>query len=157
MWAKTMRFPKLTHSLDGQIGNAKSSAQKLLESTSIKSAPNLKPELADPPAVNPQEAIHSIVDESATLPSTTNPNIGHSNLPQRTAGLESGDDAEQLLRQEEAALLLGVSPRCLENWRYRGGGPAWVSYSTRCIRYRKSDLQKFVQERVKTNTSDDAG
>ncbi len=63
-------------------------------------------------------------------------------------------DFDQLFRQEEAAALLSVSPRCMENWRHRGEGPKFVRVSGRCIRYRKSDLTLFVEERLRTSTSD---
>ncbi len=63
-------------------------------------------------------------------------------------------NCDQLLRQEEAAALLNVTPRCLENWRHRGEGPKFVRISARCIRYRKSDLTQFIEARLKTSTSD---
>ena len=64
------------------------------------------------------------------------------------------DDSERLVRQEEAAILLSVSPRCLENWRHRGEGPNFVKISKRCIRYRKLDLYNYVEQRIRTSTSD---
>jgi len=79
---------------------------------------------------------------------------GRQNLLQTTStGDKAGDAPDSLVRQEEAALILQVTPRCLENWRYRGGGPRWVQISSRCIRYRRSDLALFIEERVKSNTT----
>ena len=67
----------------------------------------------------------------------------------------TGDlEFDQLVRQEEAAARLSVSPRCMENWRHRGEGPKFVRISARCIRYRKSDLTLFIEERLRTSTSD---
>ena len=63
-------------------------------------------------------------------------------------------DSDALMRQEEAARLLDVTPRALEAWRYRGGGPQWVAISGRCVRYRKSDLLAFIEERLKSSASE---
>ena len=70
------------------------------------------------------------------------------------AGSHDHADFEQLVRQEEAAAVLCVTPRCMENWRHRGEGPKFVRISGRCIRYRKSDLDQWIKERVRTNTAD---
>ena len=71
-----------------------------------------------------------------------------------TTGNSGVPDVDQLVRQEQAAALLSVSPRCMENWRHRGEGPKFVRVSGRCIRYRKSDLTLFIEERLRTSTSD---
>ncbi len=59
-----------------------------------------------------------------------------------------------LLTEREAADFLGVTARCLQAWRYRGGGPKFVRISSRCIRYRKDDLAEWVEERLRSSTSD---
>ena len=71
-----------------------------------------------------------------------------------TAGSHDHADLEQLVRQEEAAALLCVTPRCMEGWRHRGGGPKFVRVSGRCIRYRISDLDRWIEERVRASTAD---
>lgn len=63
-------------------------------------------------------------------------------------------DSDVLIRQEEAARLLGVSPRALEAWRYRGGGPKFIRISGRCIRYRRADLQAWIAERERHSTAE---
>jgi hypothetical protein len=60
---------------------------------------------------------------------------------------------EVLLREQDAARLLSVSPRTLQAWRYRGGGPAYVQVSARAVRYRLSDLRRWTQERLRQNTA----
>ena len=60
-----------------------------------------------------------------------------------------------LLTTEQAAALLGLKPRALESWRYRGCGPIYVRVSARSIRYRKSDLDAWIEEHLRTSTSDD--
>ena len=36
---------------------------------------------------------------------------------------EPSNEHEQLLRQEDVAKILDLSPRTLEAWRHKGGGP----------------------------------
>lgn len=50
----------------------------------------------------------------------------------------------QLLREEEAARLLGCRPRTLKSWRAQGLGPPFVRISRRFVRYRPSDLLHWV-------------
>lgn len=59
-----------------------------------------------------------------------------------------------LIPESEAAAFLGLTPRCLQGWRYRGGGPPFVKISARCIRYRRSGLRAYADARLRTSTSD---
>ncbi len=67
---------------------------------------------------------------------------------------DRGSDGQQLLRQEEVAKILNLSPRTLEAWRHRGGGPRYILLTPRCVRYKESDLNQFLEERVRTSTAD---
>ncbi len=76
-------------------------------------------------------------------------------------GLIAGDalcsrtsDPDALLNESQAASLLGFTPRALQMWRYRGGGPKFVKVSSRAIRYRRRDLLDWVEARVRSSTSD---
>jgi hypothetical protein len=62
-----------------------------------------------------------------------------------------------LLDERTAAAALYVTPRTLQEWRRRGGGPQFVRISSRCIRYRPQDLAAWPAERLRTSTSDGAG
>ncbi len=62
---------------------------------------------------------------------------------------------DPLLTTTEAAEYLGVTPRCAEAWRVRGGGPPFIKISARAVRYRLSDLNRWIEERLRTSTSDD--
>lgn len=62
-------------------------------------------------------------------------------------------DPNALVDEREAASILCYSVRALQNWRHRGGGPLFVKVSSRSIRYRRTDLAKWVEERIVANTS----
>ncbi len=85
---------------------------------------------------------------------TPDPTTGQPSQPTSSPSLGANEDLDSLVRQEGAAIILGVTPRCLENWRHRGGGPNFIRISARCIRYRRSDINKWIEERVRTSTSD---
>jgi hypothetical protein len=59
-----------------------------------------------------------------------------------------------LLTANEAAEYLRVSPKTLEGWRTRGGGPRFIQLRTRAIRYRIDDLNVFIAQGVRISTSD---
>jgi len=60
------------------------------------------------------------------------------------------------LTTRQAAAVLGVSRRTLENYRLKGGGPPFLSYCN-CIRYLRRDLHRWAAERRLRSTSDDGG
>ena len=55
--------------------------------------------------------------------------------------------------EREAAAFLAVSPRTLQGWRSKGGGPAFIKMG-RSVRYRASDLDDFLNGGIRTSTSD---
>jgi predicted DNA-binding transcriptional regulator AlpA len=59
-----------------------------------------------------------------------------------------------LLTTAESAYLLGLSKRSLEALRVRGGGPVFVVLGRRAVRYRRSDIVAWVDERRYSSTSD---
>ena len=63
-------------------------------------------------------------------------------------------DPDSLLNEQQAAGLLGVTVRTLQKWRVRGGGPRFVRVSSRCIRYRRRELNHWAAERLKHSTSE---
>lgn len=70
----------------------------------------------------------------------------------QTSAIEANPD--RLINEQEAALLLGYSVRALQNWRVRGGGPAFVKVSARSIRYRRRDLLNWIESKTVRNTSE---
>ena len=67
------------------------------------------------------------------------------------------DFGRVLLNTRQAAALLGLSPRSLEDWRLRGYGPRFVRMSPRAVRYRPRELARWVAEREVGSTSEAAG
>jgi excisionase family DNA binding protein len=61
-----------------------------------------------------------------------------------------------LLTEQEAAMLLSVSHRTLQNWRVRGGGPRFVKIGGRIVRYRRGDIATWVETQVRSHTSERA-
>lgn len=50
----------------------------------------------------------------------------------------------------DAATFMGISRKTLQTWRSRRMGPPYVRVARKCIRYRKSDLQAYLDERLVT-------
>ena len=72
-----------------------------------------------------------------------------------TAAAETGAKGDYwyaLIPEAKAASFLGFTVRCLQNWRYRGGGPTYIA--TPRIRYRRSDLKSWADKRLRISTSD---
>jgi predicted DNA-binding transcriptional regulator AlpA len=59
------------------------------------------------------------------------------------------------LNTEEAAVYLSIARKTLENWRTTGGGPKFIRYSPRCIRYLRSDLDTWIERGRRASTSDE--
>jgi len=61
-------------------------------------------------------------------------------------------ESPRLLTTAEAAAHLGTSPRTLEDWRLRGGGPVFRKVGSRLVRYAPTDLDAFIAEGARVNT-----
>lgn len=59
----------------------------------------------------------------------------------------------RLVDTKTAAEIIGIQPRTLEGYRFRGGGPIFVRVSPRCVRYRLSDIQSWLLSKNRTSTS----
>lgn len=60
---------------------------------------------------------------------------------------------DQLLNETEAADFLCYSVRALQNWRVRGGGPAFIKVSARSVRYCRRDLIAWRDQRRVSHTT----
>ena len=59
-----------------------------------------------------------------------------------------------LLTEKEAGKILGFSIRTLQKWRIEGQGPPFIRVSARAIRYRREDLDQWIESCVRTSTSE---
>lgn len=69
--------------------------------------------------------------------------------------MSTQNELQPLLTESEAAAFLNFTPRAMQAWRIRGGGPAYIRVSARAIRYRQEDIDRWLDERRRTSTSDD--
>jgi predicted DNA-binding transcriptional regulator AlpA len=67
---------------------------------------------------------------------------------------ETDTNQDKLITEREAARFLGYTHRAMQNWRHRGGGPAFVKVSARSIRYRMRDLIDWIDSKTVRNTSE---
>lgn len=54
----------------------------------------------------------------------------------------------QLLDTVKASDFIGMRPQTLENWRLNKKGPEYLRIGQKAIRYRQSDLVKFMEAKV---------
>ena len=57
-----------------------------------------------------------------------------------------------MLRTVEAANYIGLKKCSLEAWRVRGGGPVFLKLR-KAVRYRKGDLDTFINSNARTSKS----
>lgn len=62
-------------------------------------------------------------------------------------------DLDQLLTEQQTADIICYSQRALQNWRVRGGGPAYVKVGGRSVRYQRRDVLAWIEERKRKHSS----
>ncbi len=67
---------------------------------------------------------------------------------------DASDYWQALIDEKAAAAFCDLSERTIQGYRYRGGGPKYCRLSARCVKYRRLDLRLWVEERLRTSTSD---
>lgn len=55
------------------------------------------------------------------------------------------------LNEASAAALLHLSPRTLESWRAKGGGPPFVRIGSRRVGYRRTGIERWAESRTFTS------
>ncbi len=54
-----------------------------------------------------------------------------------------------LLTTRQVARMFGLSFRAVEEWRRRGRGPKFLQLTSRVVRYRREDVERWLQGREK--------
>ena len=62
-----------------------------------------------------------------------------------------------LVDEKAAGDFLDLSARTMQAMRQRGGGPQYVLISARCVRYTRSRLKTWADEKSRSSTSDTTG
>jgi predicted DNA-binding transcriptional regulator AlpA len=58
------------------------------------------------------------------------------------------EETGRLLRAEDVAGITGLSTETLAQWRSQRRGIPFVKISRNCVRYRQSDLDRWLEERI---------
>jgi excisionase family DNA binding protein len=69
----------------------------------------------------------------------------------RPAAVGHAVEDDPLFSVKQAADYLGVSVSSLDRWRCYGTGPRFVKVGRKVVRYRRSALDAFLQERTCTS------
>jgi excisionase family DNA binding protein len=66
--------------------------------------------------------------------------------------METQENNRKIINTREAAEYLGLTESTLEKWRCYGTGPRFCKVG-RSVRYRMADIEKYLTENTKGNTS----
>lgn len=66
---------------------------------------------------------------------------------------DRGRDTHLVVNTVEASRYTGLAAATLEKLRCNGGGPPFISYSRRAVRYRVADLDDWMAAHTVGNTS----
>lgn len=58
-----------------------------------------------------------------------------------------------LLRPSQAAAYLGISPSTLAKFRLTGDGPPFIKLGSKCVAYRREDIETWLDTRLRRSTS----
>ena len=85
----------------------------------------------------------------------------HSPAKATDAIAQGGDSVEAdlaywntLIDEKVAGDHIGLTDRTMQKFRQQGGGPPYIVISSRCIRYRRRDLEVWANARLRSSTSD---
>lgn len=54
-------------------------------------------------------------------------------------------DPDELVDEKIAGKVVGKPPPTLRDWRYRGIGPTYIKVGPKSVRYRRSDLESWLE------------
>ena len=55
---------------------------------------------------------------------------------------------ERLLKEQQVSKLFEIAPQTLRNWRWKGTGPKFIKCGGTAVRYRETDLRKWLDEQT---------
>lgn len=61
---------------------------------------------------------------------------------------------DEFLSEDQVAEYIGFTPKALQAWRCNGRGPTYIRISARAIRYRKKDIDNWLESRLVNSTKD---
>lgn len=73
--------------------------------------------------------------------------------------MQTNETNDSLILEREVSKLLTVSVKTLQAWRVYGNGPAFLKLGNGLrapVRYRRSDVLKFLEDSLVTSTSQQA-
>ena len=71
--------------------------------------------------------------------------------------MNDNQQVDRAVATKEAASICGLSPRTLENFRLRGGGPEYVRVGGgKLVRYRLSALSAWMDKHTASSTTEEA-
>ncbi|MEF2736417.1 MAG: helix-turn-helix domain-containing protein [Bifidobacterium choerinum] len=63
-------------------------------------------------------------------------------------GLQACGEDDVWLTPDDVARMMRVTRRTVSTWRYRGTGPRYVHITHNCVRYRMSDVRKWIESKA---------
>ena len=68
--------------------------------------------------------------------------------------LDASDYWDAFIDEKAAAEFFDLTPRTMQGWRQKGGGPRYAAFSSRCLRYTRRWLRDYAEAHARTSTSD---
>ena len=78
--------------------------------------------------------------------------VGLDGSPRGSA--DASDYWDSFIDEKAAGEFLNLTPRTMQGYRQKGGGPKYVALSSRCLRYTRRWLRGWAESHVRTSTSD---
>lgn len=68
--------------------------------------------------------------------------------------MPTADRMPEALNTEQASRYCGLAPATMEGLRCRGGGPRYIKFSRKAVRYLAQDLDSWMSAKAVFNTSE---
>ena len=74
--------------------------------------------------------------------------------PKIAQDITAAGTPDQLLSDKEVASELRVSAQTMQLWRAKGSGPRFHKLSPKCVRYLRSDVVAWLEQRAANSTNE---